>query len=297
MKSLKCRKTKKNIVKLYMSLKLEEEKMKLEELIEELKTEGLDVVINVGIAVLVWIVGSFIIKKLDYILVSRMEKKEVDPSLTSFAKSLLNAILYILLVVAVVSQLGVQTSSLVAIVGAAGLAVGLALQGSLSNFAGGILIIIFRPFSVGDFIEAGGTSGIVKDIQIFSTILHTLDNKVVVVPNAQLSNNTIINYTKNDIRRVDLKFSVAYSDNLDVAKDILTKIASNHEKVLKDHDIFVRLSEYANSSINFTVRVWARTSDHWDVYFDIMEEVKSEFDIANLNIPFPQMDVHIKNND
>ncbi len=271
--------------------------MKLEELIEELKTEGLDVVINVGIAVLVWIVGSFIIKKLDYILVSRMEKKEVDPSLTSFAKSLLNAILYILLVVAVVSQLGVQTSSLVAIVGAAGLAVGLALQGSLSNFAGGILIIIFRPFSVGDFIEAGGTSGIVKDIQIFSTILHTLDNKVVVVPNAQLSNNTIINYTKNDIRRVDLKFSVAYSDNLDVAKDILTKIASNHEKVLKDHDIFVRLSEYANSSINFTVRVWARTSDYWDVYFDIMEEVKSEFDIANLNIPFPQMDVHIKNND
>ncbi len=271
--------------------------MKLEELIEELKTEGLDVVINVGIAVLVWIVGSFIIKKLDYILVSRMEKKEVDPSLTSFAKSLLNAILYILLVVAVVSQLGVQTSSLVAIVGAAGLAVGLALQGSLSNFAGGILIIIFRPFSVGDFIEAGGTSGIVKDIQIFSTILHTLDNKVVVVPNAQLSNNTIINYTKNDIRRVDLKFSVAYSDNLDVAKDILTKIASNHEKVLKDHDIFVRLSEYANSSINFTVRVWAKTSDYWDVYFDIMEEVKSEFDTANLNIPFPQMDVHIKNND
>lgn len=271
--------------------------MNLEQLVEDLKTEGLDVVINIGIAVVIWIVGSFIIKKLDHILVNRMEKKKVDPSLTSFAKSLLNAILYILLVVAVVSQLGVQTSSLVAIVGAAGLAVGLALQGSLSNFAGGILIIIFRPFSVGDFIEAAGTSGIVKDIQIFSTILNTLDNKVVVIPNAQLSNNTITNYSKNDIRRVDFKFSVAYSDNLDVAKEILTKIASSHDKVLKDQDIFVRLSEYANSSINFTVRVWTKTSDYWDVYFDIMEEVKSEFDKSNLNIPFPQMDVHITNND
>lgn len=268
--------------------------MNFEGILEELKTGGLTLVTKLGFALIIWIVGSFLIRKIDYLIENRMNTKKVDASLKSFARSLMNAVLYLVLVISVVSTLGVQTSSLVAIVGAAGLAVGLALQGSLSNFAGGVLIIIFRPFGVGDFIEAGGKSGTVKDIQIFSTIIDTPDNKRVIIPNSQLSNDVIVNYSKNDMRRVDFVFSIDYNDNLYAAKDLITRLVGSHEMVLKDKDVFVRVSEYADSSINFTARVWVKKEDYWTVYFDIMEKIKGEFDKAGLSIPYPQMDLHIE---
>lgn len=259
---------------------------------EKLKLEAVSLLMQLGMALLIWLIGIFVIKKMEKLLELAMTKKKVDSSLKSFASSLLGSIMYLVLIIIVISTLGFQTSSLVAIIGAAGLAIGLALQGSLSNFASGILIIIFRPFSVGDFIEAGGFKGTVKEIQIFSTIMDTPDNKRIIIPNSQLSNNAIVNYTKNDVRRVDFVFSVSYDDNLRNAREIITKILSGHEKVLKDKDIFVRISEYADSSINFTARVWVKKEDYWDVYFDVMEVLKEEYDKAGLSIPYPQIDVH-----
>lgn len=261
-------------------------------MIEKLKLEGISILMQLGMAVLIWLIGVFVIKRLEKILELTMDRRKVDCSLKSFASSLFSSLMYIILIIIVISTLGFQTSSLVAIVGAAGLAVGLALQGSLSNFAGGILIIIFRPFGVGDFIEAGSSKGTVKEIQIFSTIIDTPDNKRIIIPNAQLSNNTIVNYTKNDIRRIDFVFSVSYDDDLRKAREIIDSILRRHEKVMKDKDIFVRISEYADSSINFTGRVWAKKEDYWEIYFDVLEVVKEEFDKAGLSIPYPQMDIH-----
>jgi small conductance mechanosensitive channel len=264
--------------------------------IEKLKLEAVSLLMQLGMALIIWMVGMFIIKKLERLLELAMEKKKVDSSLKSFTSSLFSSAMYLILVIIVISTLGFQTSSLVAIIGAAGLAIGLALQGSLSNFASGILIIIFRPFGVGDFVEAGSFKGTVKEIQIFSTIMDTPDNKRIIIPNSQLSNNAIINYTKNDIRRVDFVFSVSYDDNLKIAREIITNILSSHEKVLKDKDIFVKISEYADSSINFAGRVWVKKEDYWDVYFDVMEIMKEEYDKAGLNIPYPQMDIHMDGN-
>jgi small conductance mechanosensitive channel len=244
-------------------------------------------------AIVIWIIGKLLIKTVMKILKKRVESGKIDPSLGSFLRSLIKTLLYTILIIMIISTLGIQTTSLVAILGAAGLAVGLALQGSLANFAGGVLILLFRPFSVGEFIESGGVKGVVKEIHIFSTILTTLDNKMVIVPNGSLSNTTIINYSRNDLRRVDMLFSVSYSDDLEKVKEVLHGIANSQEAIMKDKDIFVEIGEYADSSINIYYRVWCKTDDYWKVYFDTMKMVKSKFDEAEIKIPFPQMDVHM----
>lgn len=246
-------------------------------------------------AVVVLIVGLFIIKIVGKIIQKSMEKAHVDSTLKGFIKSLIGAILQILLYITVASMLGIQMTSFVAIIGAAGLAVGLALQGSLSNFAGGVLILIFRPFKVGDFIEAQGFAGVVGEIEILYTVINTGDNKRIVIPNGSLSNNSIVNYSTNPKRRVDLKFGVGYESDVKKVRQIIEKVAQSNEKILKDPEPFVRLLEHGESSLNFVTRVWVENANYWEVYFYMLEEVKSEFDKAGINIPYPQMDVHIKN--
>lgn len=269
--------------------------MKLENLMSRLSEKGLDLLLQILLAIVIWVVGSFIISKTKKLLVKSMEKKGVDPSLKSFFGSLFTAILYVMLVIVTISTIGVQTSSLVAVLGAAGLAIGLALQGSLSNFAGGVLIIIFRPFNVGDFIEMGAFSGTVKEIQIFQTTIDTIDNKRVIIPNAQLSNNSVINYTKTPTRRLDLKFGVGYNSDIKKVKEILENIVKNHENVLKDQEILVRVEALSDSSMIFLVRVWTLNEHYGNVNFDIIEAAKEAFDANGIEIPFPKMDVNIKN--
>ena len=269
--------------------------MKLDTLVQRMSEKGIDLLLQLLLAIVIWIVGSYLIKTFKKIIIKSMEKKGVDPSLKSFLGSLITAVLYVMLVIITISTIGVQTSSLVAVLGAAGLAIGLALQGSLSNFAGGVLIIIFRPFNVGDFIEMGSMSGTVKEIQIFQTFLDTPDNKRVVIPNGQLSNNSLINYTRTPTRRIDMKFSVGYNSDIKLVRNLIEEIINKNEFVLKDHEILVRLETLADSSMIFVVKVWALNENYWDVYYDITENIKNNFDKNGIEIPYPKMDVNIKN--
>ncbi len=269
--------------------------MKLDTLVQRMSEKGIDLLLQLLLAIVIWIVGSYLIKTFKKIIIKSMEKKGVDPSLKSFLGSLITAVLYVMLVIITISTIGVQTSSLVAVLGAAGLAIGLALQGSLSNFAGGVLIIIFRPFNVGDFIEMGSMSGTVKEIQIFQTFLDTPDNKRVVIPNGQLSNNSLINYTRTPTRRIDMKFSVGYNSDIKLVRNLIEEIINKNGFVLKDHEILVRLETLADSSMIFVVKVWALNENYWDVYYDITENIKNNFDKNGIEIPYPKMDVNIKN--
>jgi small conductance mechanosensitive channel len=269
--------------------------MKLDTLVQRMSEKGIDLLLQLLLAIVIWIVGSYLIKTFKKVIIKSMEKKGVDPSLKSFLGSLITAVLYVMLVIITISTIGVQTSSLVAVLGAAGLAIGLALQGSLSNFAGGVLIIIFRPFNVGDFIEMGSMSGTVKEIQIFQTFLDTPDNKRVVIPNGQLSNNSLINYTRTPTRRIDMKFSVGYNSDIKLVRNLIEEIINKNGFVLKDHEILVRLETLADSSMIFVVKVWALNENYWDVYYDITENIKNNFDKNGIEIPYPKMDVNIKN--
>ena len=269
--------------------------MKLDTLVQRMSEKGIDLLLQLLLAIVIWIVGSYLIKTFKKVIIKSMEKKGVDPSLKSFLGSLITAVLYVMLVIITISTIGVQTSSLVAVLGAAGLANGLALQGSLSNFAGGVLIIIFRPFNVGDFIEMGSMSGTVKEIQIFQTFLDTPDNKRVVIPNGQLSNNSLINYTRTPTRRIDMKFSVGYNSDIKLVRNLIEEIINKNGFVLKDHEILVRLETLADSSMIFVVKVWALNENYWDVYYDITENIKNNFDKNGIEIPYPKMDVNIKN--
>lgn len=269
--------------------------MKLDTLVQRMSEKGIDLLLQLLLAIVIWIVGSYLIKTFKKVIIKSMEKKGVDPSLKSFLGSLITAVLYVMLVIITISTIGVQTSSLVAVLGAAGLAIGLALQGSLSNFAGGVLIIIFRPFNVGDFIEMGSMSGTVKEIQIFQTFLDTPDNKRVVIPNGQLSNNSLINYTRTPTRRIDMKFSVGYNSDIKLVRNLIEEIINKNGFVLKDHEILVRLETLSDSSMIFVVEVWALNENYWDVYYDITENIKNNFDKNGIEIPYPKMDVNIKN--
>jgi small conductance mechanosensitive channel len=222
-----------------------------------------------------------------------MKKGNVDPTLTKFAISMAKIALMTFIIISALGALGVQTASFIAIIGAAGLAVGFALQGSLSNFASGVMLIIFRPFKSGDYVEAGGTSGSVESIQIFNTTLKTPDNKVVIVPNSQITSDKIVNYSAMDKRRIDLVFGIGYDDNIKKAKDILEKIIAEDDRILKDPAPVVAVLELGDSSVNFAVRPWFNTADYWAVFFDITEKVKLTFDDNNISIPYPQRDVHI----
>ena len=248
---------------------------------------------NVVAAIVTLFVGWLVARFLRGVLRKVMAKAKVDPMLVGFCTSLAYAALMTLVVITALGKLNVPTGSFIAVIGAAGLAVGFALQGSLGNFAAGVMLIIFRPFRVGDFVEAAGTSGSVEDIQIFATTLKTPDNKVITIPNAGITGGNIINYSAQPTRRVDLVFGVGYGDDLQKAKEILGNILAQDERVLKDPESTIAVSELADSSVNFVVRPWVKTADYWGVYFGVTEAVKTQFDKAGISIPYPQQDVHM----
>ena len=247
---------------------------------------------SVLLAIIVLIIGLWVIKRLGKLMGKAMNKRNLDPSLQPFLLSIVGALLRIMLIISVASMIGIEMTSFVAVLGAAGLAVGLALQGSLSNFAGGVLILILKPFRVGDFIEAEGYSGTVREIQIFYTYLTTVQNQEIVIPNGDLSNNPIKNYSYHPTRRLDMTFGIGYSDDIDKAKSILFDIIKGDERVLTDPEPIIFIEALADSSVNFHVRAWANRSDFWDIHNGLNEKVKKAFDKAGIGIPFPQMDVH-----
>ena len=246
---------------------------------------------KVALALVTLIVGLWIIGIFNRQFRRVLEKREFDPSLTPFLRSLLSVTLKVLLGLSILGMLGVQVTSFIAILGAAGLAVGLALQGSLQNVAGGVVILIFRPFEVGHFIEAGGHSGTVKAIQIFNTILTTPDNKTIILPNGSISNSSMVNYSAQPTRRVDMTFGIGYGDSVAKAKEILMGQANADERVLKDPEPFVAVAALADSSVNLTLRVWCNSADYWPIFFDYQEQIKAKFDETGITIPFPQREV------
>jgi small conductance mechanosensitive channel len=244
-------------------------------------------------AILIFVIGRWIAKRVQSGLERGMLKAHVDPVLVTFTVNMTFAALMVFVVLAALGQLGVQTTSFIAVLGAAGLAVGLALQGSLSNFASGVMIIIFRPFKISDYVEGGGVSGVVKAIHIFTTTLTTPDNKRVIVPNSKMMGDNITNYSAEGTRRVDLTASISYGDSIDKAKAALLDLLAKDPRVLKDPAPFVGVSAMAESSIDFAVRPWVKGEDYWDVFFALNEAIKKRFDADGLSIPFPQRDVHI----
>ncbi|MEW4923584.1 mechanosensitive ion channel domain-containing protein [Algibacter sp. 2305UL17-15] len=254
---------------------------------------GLDYGLKILGAIVIWIIGSWVIKKLVNVARKGMEKADYDASLQKFLLNLISWILKIILIIVVLGTMGVETTSFAAILAAAGLAIGLALQGSLGNFAGGVLLMIFKPIKIGDLIEAQGELGVVKEIEIFTTKLTGLSNREIIIPNGSLSNGNIINYTTEGTRRVDLTFGVGYDSDIKKTKEVLMNVLTSHPKVLKDPAPTVNVSELADSSINFAVRPWSTSDDYWDVYFGITEDVKEALDKAGIEIPYPHQ-VEIK---
>jgi small conductance mechanosensitive channel len=246
-------------------------------------------------AVLIFIIGRWVSKLFKKIIKKAMLRAKVDHTLISFTTNLVYFGLMAFVVIAALSKLGIQTTSFVAIIGAAGLAIGLALQGSLSNFAAGVILIMFRPFKSGDYIEGGGVAGSVKEIQIFTTILTTPDNKTIIVPNSKLTGDNIVNYATQGTRRLDMVFSIGYNDDIDKAKEVLKHIFKNDSRLLANPAPKIAVLEHADSSINIVCRPWVKADDYWDVYFDMMETVKKAFDKEGISIPFPQTDIHIIN--
>jgi small conductance mechanosensitive channel len=244
-------------------------------------------------AIVIFIVGRWIAKALKRLTERVMTKNNVDPTIISFVGDLTYVALLVFVVVAAINQIGVQTTSFIAIIGAAGLAVGFALQGSLANFAAGFLLILFRPFKVGDYIEGAGVAGVVEEIQVFVTELTTPDNKAVIIPNSKLTGDNIINYSAKGTRRIDLVVGVSYDADLTRAKDVLNEVVLADDRILKDPAPQIAVSELADSSVNFVVRPWVKSDDYWAVYFDTTENMKRRLDAEGIGIPFPQRDVHM----
>jgi small conductance mechanosensitive channel len=247
-------------------------------------------------AVAILVIGLWLAKLITKTFNKTLIKREVDDTLVKFFTAIVRILLIIFVVLAAIDQVGIETTSLVAILGAAGLAVGFALQGSLSNFASGVMLIIFRPIKVGDFIEGGGMSGSVTEIGIFVTILTTPDNKVIYVPNAKLTSDNIVNYSANNTRRVDLTFGIGYSDDIDKAKKVIGYVLYSNSKILTDPAPTVQVNELADSSVNFVVRPWVKSDDYWTVYWELTEAMKKKFDENKIEIPYPQRDVHLHQN-
>ena len=248
---------------------------------------------KVVLAVITLIVGLWLIRLISKVTRKSMEKTKTDKTLIPFITNLLSWILKVLLFISVASMIGIATTSFIAVLGAAGLAIGLALQGSLANFAGGVLILIFKPYNVGDLVESQGHLGVVKEVQIFNTILLTPSNKRVIIPNGAVSNGSIVNYSAEGILRVDLVIGIAYESDIPKAKEVLYKVMADHELVLEDPALQVAVSELADSSVNLVVRPWCKAGDYWQVYFDITEAAKVGLEASGITIPFPQRDVHI----
>ncbi len=246
-------------------------------------------------AIVVLIVGLWIIRLIMKALSKAFNKSKMDTQLKSFLISLISALLKIMLIVSFLGMLGIEMTSFVAILGAAGLAIGMALSGALQNFAGGVMILLFKPFKVGDVLEAQGHTGIVKEIQIFNTILKSFDNKIIIIPNGDLSKSAMVNYSEENTRRVDWTFGVGYDTDADAVKQTIKELCDADERILKDPALFIALSELADSSVNFTVRAWVNSADYWDVFFSMNEKIYKTFNQKGISIPFPQMDVHVHN--
>ncbi|MBY5947513.1 small-conductance mechanosensitive channel MscS [Photobacterium rosenbergii] len=249
--------------------------------------------VNILSALVILFIGNIITKSIANGVAKMLRRKDMDEAVVEFLHSLVRYLLFVIVLIAALGRVGVQTASVVAVIGAAGLAVGLALQGSLSNFAAGVLIVAFRPFKSGDFVEIGGVSGSVESIQVFSTILNTPDNKMVVVPNASVIGGPITNYSRHKTRRIDLVIGVSYDADLKHTKAVLNRVIEADDRILKDPEPTVGVLALADSSVNFAVRPWVKTSDYWAVYFDLMQAIKEELDKENIGIPYPQMDVHL----
>lgn len=254
--------------------------------------------IKIALAIAIFVIGRWVVG-LIIKLIDKMLKRsgKIDDMLVNFITSIVNAVLLLFVVIASLNQLGVDTSSLVALIAAAGLAIGLALQGSMQNFAAGVMILVFKPFKGGDFIDAGGVMGVVETVNIFSSTLRTVDNKEVIVPNGSIYSSAITNFSARDTRRVDMVFGIGYDDDLKQAKQILEDLVNQDPRVLKDPEPVVALSELGDSSVNFVVRPWVKSEDYWNLLWDMNEKVKLSFDEAGISIPFPQMDVHMHKQD
>ncbi|MCP4302950.1 MAG: mechanosensitive ion channel [Gammaproteobacteria bacterium] len=268
-------------------------------LLEFLKNNGIDssTLVDFGknllVALIIFYVGRMAIGLVVRGLRKVMQKQEVDKTLETFVCNLVRMALLVVVVIAAIGALGVQTTSFIAIFGAAGLAVGLALQGSLSNFAAGVLIVLFRPYKVGDYIEGAGINGSVEQVQILTTILKTPDNKEIIVPNSQIMNSIITNYSANDTRRVDMMVGVSYGDDLDQVRKTLEDLIAADDRILDEPACTIAVSDLADSSVNFVVRPWVKTDDYWGLKFDMTEAIKKRFDKDGISFPFPQQDVHL----
>lgn len=265
--------------------------------LEQYSTEFINWVLVYGgkalMAIILLIVGRWVARGVTNFASRQMKARGVESTIASFIHNMAYAALMAFVIIAAMAQIGIQTASFIAVIGAAGLAVGLALQGSLSNFAAGVLLIIFKPFKAGDFIEAGGASGIVEEISIFTTLMRSVDNKSIVIPNASILGGNIVNYSAKPTRRIDLVVGVSYEANLAHVKLVLKDIVSSDERILTDVETVIGVDTLADSSVNLVVRPWVNSADYWAVYFDLNERIKTRFDGEGIGIPYPQMDLHM----
>ncbi|WP_224745828.1 mechanosensitive ion channel family protein [Neiella litorisoli] len=264
---------------------------------EEYVNEGISLAMaylpKVLLAIVFLWVGLWAIKKIVGLMDLAMTKKDIEVSLRGFLCSVLGSLLKVALVISVATMVGIEMTAFIAVLGAAGLAVGMALSGTLQNFAGGVIILLFKPYKVGDVIQAQGYTGSVSDIQIFVTVLKTPDNKTIIIPNAPLSTGSLVNFSIEKKRRVDLVFGIGYGDSIDQAREVILGIVNADERVHQDPEPFIKVGELADSSVNFVVRLWVNAEDYWGVHFDTIEAVKKAFDAQGVSIPFPQQDVHL----
>ena len=264
----------------------------MDQLIQQAITMGMQAGKSILLAIVIAVVGRYAIKFINKVVARMLERRNVEPTVQSFLKSFINILLVILLIITVIGTLGVNTTSLAALLASAGLAVGMALSGNMQNLAGGLILLFFKPYKVGDFIEAQGVSGTVKAIQIFHTILTTPDNKVLFIPNGPLSSGTVINYSRNEIRRVDFTISVEYGTDVEQVKSVTLDLMKSDSRILEEPAPFIAVKEMASSSVDFTLRVWTNAADYWNVFFDTNERIYAEYNKQGIKFPFPQLQIH-----
>jgi len=265
---------------------------RLERMIDKLLEQGASLGLTLIKAFLIFIIGHYLIKLINKIIKRILARRDIEMSVKTFVGSLVNVVLTILLIISVVGALGVQTASFAALLASAGVAVGMALSGNLSNFAGGLIILLFKPFKVGDYIEGQGTGGTVKEIQIFHTILVTIDNRTVYIPNGALSSGAVVNFSRQDTRRIEWTFGVDYGENYDKVKQVIESILARETRILPDPVPFIALNTLADSSVNVIVRVWVKSENYWNVYYDINQAVYTTFNEQGIDFPFPQLTIH-----
>ena len=271
---------------------LTESQTSLSQVLDKLISFGMDAGKDILVAILIYVIGRFIIKYINKLFSKLLKKRNVEASVQTFLKSFLSILLNLVLAFAIISKLGVETTSFAALLASAGVAIGMALSGNLSNFAGGLIILLFKPFKVGDYIEGAGVSGSVQEIQIFHTILVTPDNRVIYAPNGALSSNAVTNYSKKELRRVDFTFGVEYNEDFDKVKATIQKVIATDARILKEPSTTIELGALSASSVDITVRVWVKASDYWNVFFYMNKAVYATFNKEGIGFPFPQLTVH-----